>query len=490
MYPFPNLTEPLRDFLKTGLVISPWLSAEGASDRFDAAIFDVLNEHCDEFMANHWNERELLRTFGDLPISERVPRTAVYEIAASTAAYLALEESEAFQVDSGTVARAFERIDEYTSRLGFGRLIQVYTLVTGYENQHALDYYGAIPEQEFIRGYWHRPWVDYSLSDELLGGIVIGNYRIVVRGMRRYVELTDQGRRALQYTTRVLQESGYLKHRLSMLHVSQFNLFKDYAKLAQEISPDFRLTRRRFLDFSEIRPGQRVLELGCGAGVFTFDDGLANRVSPGGSVTGLDPSVRMVARGVQTGRKLDIPWVEFLVGKAEQIPFPDNTFDATVGSAFIHFTELEEACAEMGRVTRPGGTIASLHPLKLDLEVPFFREWFSPILDLAARRNEPPQDFSVEPDQVPQAFSDAGYRDIEVRVGKVPARFHDPEKVIQHFIHGIGWFYEELAGLPWRARQEVISVLKDKGRAVCRKYPARDRILYWPFQMVKGRAPD
>lgn len=485
MYPFPNLTEPLQTFLETGLVISPWLPTEGASDRFDASMFAFLNERVADFVATHWTERELLRTFGDMPVADRLPRTAVYEIAASTAAYLAIEESEDFTVCEETISQALSMVGEFVVNHRFGTLLQVYALVTSYENQHALDYYDAIPEREFILGLWHRPWVDYTLGDELLSGIYMGNYRLVVRGMKRYVELTDEGRAALAQTTKMLEDSGYMKHRLRMLHVSQFNLFKDYAKLARELSPEFSLARHQFLDFAGVKPGDRVLELGCGAGVFTFEGGLANRVGPAGHIVGIDPSVRMVTRGEIDRKQRGIDWVEFQEGQAEQIPYPDSAFDHVTGAVFLHFTELKQAVAEMVRVAKPEGTVSSIHLLKVNLDLPFFREWFAPILDIAARRNQLPQDFLLQPDQVPNAFAAAGCTDFETQHVNIPARMHDVNKVIQHFIHGVGWFQEELASLPWRARHDVIAELYVRGREVVRKYPARERFIYFPMEMIR-----
>ena len=91
--------------------------------------------------------------------------------------------------------------------------------------------------------------------------------------------------------------------------------------------------RRRFLDWAGIKPGTRVLELGCGSGPFTFEGGLAERVGPEGSVTAVDPSSGMLARAKakQHGGKYRGLSSQAKAGP----PFEDGTFDAVLGVAFF-----------------------------------------------------------------------------------------------------------------------------------------------------------
>jgi SAM-dependent methyltransferase len=105
-------------------------------------------------------------------------------------------------------------------------------------------------------------------------------------------------------------------------------------------------------DAAAIAPGQSVLDVACGTGVLAR--AVADRVGLSGSVAGLDPSEEML---VVARRKNDT--VEWRMGRAEAIPFPDETFDAVVSQFGIMFFEQPaRALREMIRVLRPGGRLA------------------------------------------------------------------------------------------------------------------------------------
>ena len=108
----------------------------------------------------------------------------------------------------------------------------------------------------------------------------------------------------------------------------------------------------RVADAADIRPGQRVLDVGCGTGVLTRE--LALRTGPGGAVTGLDSSPRMLA----IAQRLS-PALEWREGFAEVLPFPDGSFDAVVSQfGLMFFPDPAQALREMMRVLKPGGRLA------------------------------------------------------------------------------------------------------------------------------------
>jgi ubiquinone/menaquinone biosynthesis C-methylase UbiE len=232
-----------------------------------------------------------------------------------------------------------------------------------------------------------------------------------------------------------------------------------------------------------------VLELGCGSGPFTFEGGLADRVGPEGSVVAIDPSAGMLARARAKQQGGAYPWVEFRQARAEQLPFEEKSFDAVIGVGFLQFTDYRAALREMSRVTRPGGIVASFHPLQYDYDVPFFQEWFRPIFQLAGKRGVAPKNFIMITDDASEAFEAAGLVQIEIENYGFPMVFHDPEKIVNHFICGVGLFQQELADLPWKAREELLATLRENGNKVCQTYPSNDRIVYVPSQYVKGLAP-
>lgn len=105
----------------------------------------------------------------------------------------------------------------------------------------------------------------------------------------------------------------------------------------------------------EARPGQRLLDAGCGVG----DDAraLARLVNPDGSVVGLDASAVMIAEARQRSEGQDLP-VEFLQGDCQTLPFPDGVFDGCRAErVFQHIPDPDVALAEMIRVARSGAMI-------------------------------------------------------------------------------------------------------------------------------------
>jgi ubiquinone/menaquinone biosynthesis C-methylase UbiE len=106
----------------------------------------------------------------------------------------------------------------------------------------------------------------------------------------------------------------------------------------------------------ELRPGQRLLDVGCGPGTITAD--LAERLTPG-RVTALDaaPGVVATARATAEARGLDN--VEFAVGDATALEFPDDSFDVVHAHQVLqHLGDPVQALREMRRVCRPGGVVA------------------------------------------------------------------------------------------------------------------------------------
>lgn len=109
----------------------------------------------------------------------------------------------------------------------------------------------------------------------------------------------------------------------------------------------------RLVSFARIRPGARVLDVGCGTGVVAM---AASRL--GAHTTGLDLSPELLERARENGKlaQLEIAWHE---GDVEELPFGDGSFDAVV-SQFGHMfaPRPDVTVREMLRVLRPGGTIA------------------------------------------------------------------------------------------------------------------------------------
>jgi ubiquinone/menaquinone biosynthesis C-methylase UbiE len=105
-------------------------------------------------------------------------------------------------------------------------------------------------------------------------------------------------------------------------------------------------------DAAGIRPGMRVLDVGCGPGGLTRE--LARRLGPE-NVAAIDPAPQFAAACRDRN-----PGADVRIGVAEQLPWPDEDFDAVLSCLVIGFLhDPGRAVLEMARVTRPGGTVAA-----------------------------------------------------------------------------------------------------------------------------------
>jgi ubiquinone/menaquinone biosynthesis C-methylase UbiE len=123
-----------------------------------------------------------------------------------------------------------------------------------------------------------------------------------------------------------------------------------YARQTAREGADFEHTARRIA--AQLHPGSRVLEIAPGPGYLAI--ALA-RLS-GGQVTGLDISPSFVRIAAENARQAGVP-VDFELGDAADLPFPDSQFDFIVcRAAFKNFTQPLVALNEMHRVLKQGGT--------------------------------------------------------------------------------------------------------------------------------------
>ena len=98
--------------------------------------------------------------------------------------------------------------------------------------------------------------------------------------------------------------------------------------------------------------GDTVLDVGCGTGLLTAE--LADVVTAA-HVAALDPSVAF-AHACQSR----VPGADVRVGRAEQIPFEDATFDRALAQLVVNFmSDPAAGLSEMCRVTRPGGVVSA-----------------------------------------------------------------------------------------------------------------------------------
>jgi SAM-dependent methyltransferase len=113
-----------------------------------------------------------------------------------------------------------------------------------------------------------------------------------------------------------------------------------------------RLLSTQLADLARVRPGQRVIDVGCGPGALTAV--LVERLTPA-NVSAVDPSEPFVA-----AQRTRHPGVDVRRASAERLPFADRTFDAALAQLVVHFmADPVAGLREMARVTRRNGVVAA-----------------------------------------------------------------------------------------------------------------------------------
>ena len=119
-----------------------------------------------------------------------------------------------------------------------------------------------------------------------------------------------------------------------------------------------RAAKQVLLDQLRLGQARSVLDVGCGTGTDLI--AIAERLSQGGRVTGMDVSESMIAEARRRASSLDLN-ICFDCGDAANLPYEDASFGACRAATVLqHVPDASRVIREMIRVTRPGGRVAAL----------------------------------------------------------------------------------------------------------------------------------
>ena len=184
----------------------------------------------------------------------------------------------------------------------------------------------------------------------------------------------------------------------------------------------------------EAQPGntQQVLDVACGTGVLAQE--VATRLNHPGQVTGVDSNPGMLSVAMEHNKNIN--WVQ---GPAEDLPFPDNSFDVVLCQfGLMFFADRVKAIQEMNRVISPQGRLVITVWDALE-NIPAYSRSVSLIEKFAGSKarealNAP---FELGDKAVLQStFRDAGVTDIEISTHTGTARFPDIKSMIEADVRG------------------------------------------------------
>jgi ubiquinone/menaquinone biosynthesis C-methylase UbiE len=235
----------------------------------------------------------------------------------------------------------------------------------------------------------------------------------------------------------------------------------------------------QFLDWLDAPKGLHWIEVGCGNGAFTEE--LIAHTAPA-AVSAIDPSEGQLAFArTRKAAKL----AQFRLADAQALPFPDNSFDAAAMALVITFIpDPAKAVAEMARVARPGGIVATymwdvaggglpLAPVGRALKA--MGKDYSRISDTAARR-----------DTMQTLWQGAGLQAVETRVIPISVNYASFDDFCESNLVPIGPAGQVIA----KMSPDEMKQLKAHLRADL-PIAADGSIAYEAFaNAVKGRVPN
>lgn len=240
-----------------------------------------------------------------------------------------------------------------------------------------------------------------------------------------------------------------------------------------------RIVAEAFLEWLNPPTNIRWLDVGCGNGAFTEE--IIARCAPAAvAAVDLSDDQLVYARTRPAGSMAD-----FRLGDAQNLPFADNSFDVAAMALVISFLpDPGRAVAEMGRVVRPGGSVATymwdipgggvpVHPLYLALE------------SMGLTSGRPPNPAASECGTLQAFWKKAGLEFVETQVIRIRTVYSDFDDYWNSNVVPIGPQGKLIVGMSPSARGELRSRLRNQLRFL----PDGGIIYEAVANSVKGRVP-
>src|SRR4029453_17555207 len=124
-------------------------------------------------------------------------------------------------------------------------------------------------------------------------------------------------------------------------------------------APTYQAMFRTLIDLMAPKPGDTILDVGCGAG--SLDRLLARRLGAANAITAIDTNPFLLSEAALLAKLEGLDGlIRFAPGNAETLPFADRSFDCIFSVTVLEECDADRALAEMVRVARPGGRIGGI----------------------------------------------------------------------------------------------------------------------------------
>jgi len=188
-----------------------------------------------------------------------------------------------------------------------------------------------------------------------------------------------------------------------------------------------------YTSFLNIKPGQKIVDVGCGPGDFTRQ--LARLSKQKATILGIDSNEKSIRAATTDTKKARLSQcVSYELGDVYKIPLEDGYADLTCcRTLLMHLTEPLKAVKEMARVTRTGGSVVALEGGKMGAFYDSNDEEYSMLAERAYEawingiRKLEGKEFKIG-EKLPGIFQKAGLSGIKAEVQADPWLYSDPRR--------------------------------------------------------------